>query len=172
MNQQPPMYPPPPDARAAKAEAKAAKARAKALRPWYKKKRLWVLAAIVVLVIISIASAGNKTTTASSGPANNGGVASLSDNHSHPPQADVEIGSCATDSQIGTTTAHLVITNHSSGRSNYLIDVEFQDASGAQVGSGTAVANNVDAGQVAKTDAVDFVTATTCVIKNVNRFAS
>ncbi|MEO8694214.1 MAG: DUF4352 domain-containing protein [Acidimicrobiales bacterium] len=49
------------------AAAKAEKARAKALRPWFKKKRFWVLGVAAVLIIAAIAgSAGGskKATTA------------------------------------------------------------------------------------------------------------
>ncbi|MHB8438227.1 MAG: DUF4352 domain-containing protein [Acidimicrobiales bacterium] len=60
------------EARTARAEAKAAKAKAKALRPWYKKKRFWLLGLIVVIVIIVVA--------ASAGSKNNNGVSA----NSHP----------------------------------------------------------------------------------------
>jgi hypothetical protein len=49
----------------AKAELKAAKAKAKALRPWYKKKRFWLLGVIAVIVIISVSSQDSSTTTTS-----------------------------------------------------------------------------------------------------------
>lgn len=48
--------PPPLTAKQAQANAKAAKAQAKALRPIYKKKRFYVLLAIVLIVIIAIAN--------------------------------------------------------------------------------------------------------------------
>jgi hypothetical protein len=43
----------------ARAEAKAAKARAKAMRPWYRKKRFWLLGIIVLLIIIGIAASAS-----------------------------------------------------------------------------------------------------------------
>ena len=52
------------DPKAAQVEAKAAKARAKALRPWYRKKRFWLLGLVVLIVIISVASnSGKKSAT-------------------------------------------------------------------------------------------------------------
>jgi hypothetical protein len=57
------------DPKSARAEAKAAKARAKALRPWYRKKRWWVLGVLVVIVVIVVVvSAGTKSTTVVSPP--------------------------------------------------------------------------------------------------------
>lgn len=48
----------PMDRRQARAAARAEKARAKALRPWYRKKRWWVLGGLVVIiVVVAIASA-------------------------------------------------------------------------------------------------------------------
>ena len=49
------------------AEAKAAKAKAMALRPWYMKKRFWVLAIVATFMIASVASrnGSNAPTTPS-----------------------------------------------------------------------------------------------------------
>jgi hypothetical protein len=54
------------------------------------------------------------------------------------------------------------------------VNVEFLDNTGAQVGSGLGAANDVDAGQTAKTQAVDITTgnATRCKITDVERYAS
>lgn len=73
---QPPFPPPPPygkpgDPRAA---AKAAKAYAKATRPWYRKKRWWVLGAVALIIIASLSStagsggSGNPVATESLQP--------------------------------------------------------------------------------------------------------
>lgn len=48
------------DARRSRAEAKAAKARAKALRPWFRKKRFWVLCAVALIVVVLVATSGSK----------------------------------------------------------------------------------------------------------------
>jgi hypothetical protein len=53
----------PMDAKSAKAEAKASAARAKALRPWYKKKRFWLLGIVVIVIAAAAAGSGSKTTT-------------------------------------------------------------------------------------------------------------
>ncbi len=42
----------------AKADAKAAAARAKAMRPWFKKKRFWLLGVVAIIVIAAVAGGG------------------------------------------------------------------------------------------------------------------
>lgn len=44
--------------KSAKADAKAAKAYAKATRPWYQKKRFWLLGLVLVVIIAAVASGG------------------------------------------------------------------------------------------------------------------
>lgn len=53
------------DRKAAVAAAKAAKAQAKALRPWYRKKRYWLLALVIVIVAVSVvaSTSGNNKAT-------------------------------------------------------------------------------------------------------------
>lgn len=52
----------------AKARAKGEKAYAKASRPWYKKKRFWLLGLIALLIVIAVAtSAGDSGESGSSG---------------------------------------------------------------------------------------------------------
>jgi hypothetical protein len=53
------------DPKEAKAEAKAAKAKAKALRPWFKKKRFWVLGLVVLVPIAGALSGGGSSTESS-----------------------------------------------------------------------------------------------------------
>ena len=60
-------------------EAKAAKAKSKALRPWFKKKRFWVLGIIGLIVIVSVSSQGGSTTTTNSGDTNQSDQGSPSD---------------------------------------------------------------------------------------------
>lgn len=58
----PPQPPYPQTPREARTQAKIAKAQAKALRPWYRKKRYWLLsmvALMVVIIIAVVASANN-----------------------------------------------------------------------------------------------------------------
>lgn len=47
----------------AQADAKAAKARAKAMRPWYRKKRTWLLGVVLVIVLLVAINAGGSHST-------------------------------------------------------------------------------------------------------------
>jgi hypothetical protein len=150
---------------------KQLKALAKASRPWYLKKRFWALGVVGVIIVAMAASSGGSK--GSTDTKTNGGVSTLSNNGSNPPQADVEITSCSTG-VIGPEAA-LRITNHSSGRSNYMISVNFLDASGTKVAEGTAISNNIEPGQAAVEQAAGFTQtkgAVTCKVIDVNRFAS
>jgi hypothetical protein len=152
---------------------KQLKALAKASRPWYRKKRFWALGAVGLVVLITVANGGGSN-GGSTSTKQNGGVSTLSNNDSHPPQADVAISKCSTD-EIGLPNVELTITNHSTGRSNYMISVNLLDASGTKVGDGTAVSNNVDPGQVAIEKALassNERTFATCKVVSVDRFAS
>ena len=55
----------------ANAEAKAAKARANAFRPWFKKKRYWLLGLIIISVVVSALSGGDSSTGSSSKSSDN-----------------------------------------------------------------------------------------------------
>lgn len=161
------------DARTARADAKVAKAKAKALRPWYAKKRYWLLAVIAIIIVAGIAAGSSSSKSTS--PKSNGGVKTLSANGSHPPQADVSLTGCAS-SLPGFATANLAITNHSSGQSDYIVTVAFDSSAGVQLGTGTGLVQNVDGGQKAVSTADGSVTGSTagmkCVVKQVDRTAS
>ncbi len=158
----------------AKAQAKAAKAYAKASRPFYKKKRYYLLALIVVIIIAAFAGGSsnkNKTNAAS-----NGGTKTLSNNGTHPPQADVEITGCSADT-LNQLQATVKVTNHSSGRSNYIIELAFESKDGkTQLDTTTVLVNNLDSGQVTTQKGVTLTDAPkgayTCKVTDVNRFAS
>jgi hypothetical protein len=163
----------------ARAQAKAAKAYAKAQRPFYRKKRYWLLAVVVVIIIAAIAgSSGSKNkNTPTAAVSNTNGIATNSNNSTHPPQADVTITGCSYDSTTTFATANVKIVNHSSKRSDYLISVDFQNSSGAQLANNfVAGGDKVDAGQTALTQAVDTLSAVpdklVCKIKSVDRTAS
>jgi hypothetical protein len=151
---------------------KQLKALAKASRPWYAKKRFWVLGGVVGIIVI--ASANSQSGNSGTSKEQNGGVSTLSNNSSSPPQADVAIESCTVDA-IGFPKAKLRITNHSSGRSDYMIQVNFLDGTGTKVAEGAAISNNIDAGQSAIETAgglTEVKGALTCKVTDVNRFAS
>lgn len=152
---------------------KQLKAMAKASRPWYLKKKFWALGVVGIIIVAAAAGGGSDGSKGSTSTKSNGGVSTLSNNGSNPPQADVAITACSTG-LIGPEAA-LRITNHSSGRSDYMVSVNFLDASGTKVAEGTAFSNNIEAGQSAVEKAVGFTEtkgALTCTVTDVNRFAS
>jgi hypothetical protein len=143
---------------------------AKASRPWYAEKRFWALG--LVAFFVTMTALGASKTPASS--ENVGGVRTLSVNGANPPQADVTLTSCSIG-EYGLPSVKILITNRSSGRSNYIVSVNLLDAAGTKIGEGFASSNNVEAGQSAVDDVAAMVSAGTlarCVVTEVNRFAS
>lgn len=171
----PPQMTPPPQMSAsdARAQAKAAKAYAKAKRPFYKKKRYWLVAVIVVIIIAAVASSSSNDDKTNS--ANNGGTKSLSNNGTHPPQADVTLTSCSAD-DLGFFQALAKVTNHSSKRSNYIIEIAFDSKDGkTQLDTTSVIVNNLEPGQSSNQKGGTLTKATgayTCKVTDVNRFAS
>lgn len=166
--------------REAKAQAKAEKARVKAMRPWWKKKRFIIPGVVVVLAIIGAAAGGggskDKTSDTGSSPDATSGVNSnFSSNGEHKPADDVEVVSCA-KTVIDTVDVALRVTNHTSKRSNYTMEISLEDTAGTKVGDGYASTNNVEPGQVANVSGVATLSGSPasfkCVLKDVERFAS
>jgi hypothetical protein len=91
--------------------------------------------------------------------------------------ADVDLTSCDVDNTLNTMVATLHVTNNSSERSEYAIDVVFNDeANGNQLGTGFAIVNNLDPDQETDVDADSLESAPaggfTCDVVSVDRFAS
>lgn len=120
------------------------------------------------------ASNSNDTEQTQGDNSSNDPTKSHSANSEHKPQDDITIDECTTDDITGPEASG-VIENHSSKRSNYMVEISFEDASGVKIGSGTDYVDNVDPGQKAKWKAVslgDSADQVTCKIANVDRFAS
>lgn len=64
-----PQNPPPMSHKEAQASLKAQKAYAKATRPWYKKKRFWLLGLVALIIIVSALSNMGKSASQSAGSA-------------------------------------------------------------------------------------------------------
>ena len=98
---------PPIDRRSAQADAKAAKARAKAMRPWYRKKRFWLLgAAALVAVIVAVAAA-------SSGPKIQKAASSTST--TAPPSSGAPAATTTTTNRASTKVGQALIMTGSGG---------------------------------------------------------
>ena len=170
------------DARSARAEAKAANARAKAMRPWYKKKRYIAALAVLAIIVISVAGSAGSDDDGGDVAAGGGdeqeqsdGPDSHSGNSENPPQNDVAITACAQDG-LGFMEATVDVTNNSSGKSNYMIEVSFESSDQSQqFGTGMAFVNNLEPGQK-KAESVSALEEPTgeftCRITDVNRMAS
>ena len=101
---------------------------------------------------------------------------SRSSSTSHPAAADVTLASCSTD-DAGFATSAVVIANHSSKTSNYIVTVTFTTKTGQQLGTGTAAVNNLVAGQSSTPQEANSLTdapagSFTCEVAEVTRYAT
>lgn len=154
---------------------KQLKALAKASRPWYAKKRIWALGVVGIIIVAAAAGSGGSSDSKSTSTKQNGGVSTLSNNGENPPQADVAVQKCEIESIFRYPKATLKITNNTSKRSDYIISVNFLDASGTKIAEGGALSSNIDPGQSAIETAgglTEMKGAVTCKVTDVNRFAS
>ncbi|MBT2428208.1 ATP-binding cassette domain-containing protein [Streptomyces sp. ISL-112] len=91
------------------------------------------------------------------------------------PRGDVKVTACEVDPSTSWAQADLLITNRSSKASNYVVQVEFVDASGTRLGEASAAASNVAPEQKVNTKAQgldQITTKVTCRITDVTRYAS
>ena len=157
-------------AKEAKAVARAADARIKELRPWYLKKRYIFTIAVLLIVGFAIAnSQGSKDEPTVSGVDKAIGAADAS--------ADVSGAVLGQPDAIGFRRSPLTVTNNSSKRSNYMIDLSIESPDGAtQYDTSFASVNNLEPGQTTTAEAFSItktIPADAVVkIKTVSRLAS
>jgi uncharacterized protein DUF4190 len=132
-----------------------------------------------VMLVISIAaiagsSSDDDTSSDTTAAATDDGPETDSGNTEHPPPADINgEPDCTTDPALGPI-ARGTLTNHSSELSGYMISVDFEDGTGTRVAAGTAIVNNVQAGQTANWEAAALdpdVQFETCEVVSVERLA-
>jgi hypothetical protein len=135
------------------------------------RRALTMSASLLVLlaaVFASVASSSEENGAGGSGTETNSG------NDENPPPDDINDDlACSTQAGVGPTASG-TLTNHSSGTSGYIISVGFVDEAGTRVADGTAIVNNIQAGQTATWEAPslsDGTTYATCEITNVDRMA-
>ncbi len=124
------------DEKDAKAEAKAAKAKAKALRPWFKKKRFWLIGIIGVIVVIQVSSGSDSPTTTSSEPEEAVAEQSTEDTigtglGTKDATGDIDSVDCGEVDEIGVRYPEVKVTNRSEKTSTYFITVDFESADGS-----------------------------------------
>ncbi|MYX16870.1 hypothetical protein GTY67_26335 [Streptomyces sp. SID8374] len=145
---------------------------------------LGVVGLLVVAGVVGVvASGGDDGDKASSKPVTAGSEPSAAAPKEEAPEAaapkgaegDVKITGCEVSDATGWPKADVLITNRSSKMSNYIVSVEFVDASGKRLADAMAASNNVAAGQEVEEDAqsLDKVTGkVSCKVTKVTRYAS
>lgn len=91
------------------------------------------------------------------------------------PKGDVRITACKVDATTSWPSAELLITNRSSKTSNYMVSVEFVDASGKRLADAFTATNNLAPGQQAEETAQGLATIKAkikCQVTEVTRYAS
>ncbi len=133
--------------------------------------RIW-LAAVAVAAAALTGCTGAGTSSAGS---NGKGTSSVDSKEEHRPDDDVQIMACSKQDFGNWPQAKLKVTNHSSKVSDYIVQVEFLDASGTRKAEGTAVVSNLARGRTAEETAAGLAEVAgkvTCRITDVSRTAS
>ncbi|WP_175410215.1 FxLYD domain-containing protein [Streptomyces sp. TRM64462] len=139
-----------------------------------------VVLAVILVVVLLLVAGGDEEPEREVPPSPTGvrptaTTASPGRPQEEGPEGDVQITSCAVDSLTNLARAELLITNRSSKPSNYIVQIEFVDASGRRLDEGYAATNNVAPGQqssVAAQGLTQIDGPITCRIADVTRFAS
>jgi hypothetical protein len=136
------------DLKEARAEAKAAKAHAKALRPWYRKKRYWALAILALVIGVAAAGGSNSSNTSKS---SSGVSSALGSSDATADVTSIQVGA---PDVLGFRSVTLEVTNHSSKRSDYLIELSIESPDGnTQYDTSLATVRNLEAGQTSAPEA-------------------
>jgi hypothetical protein len=135
---------------------------------------LGIVGLIVAIVVATHAGGESKHSgSTNSGSSNSGVSRGLA---AQDATGDVKLGPPQAPDVLGIRYETVTVVNHSSKRSDYVIDVAVQSADGkTQYDTGTALINNVDPGQTAS-DKVMFTNhipaGAKIVLKTVERTAS
>ena len=135
---------------------------------------LGIVGLIVAIVVATNAGGGSKHSGSSNSGSSNSGVSRGV--AAQDATGDVKLGPLQAPDVLGIRYETVTVVNHSSKRSDYVIDVAVQSADGkTQYDTGTALINNVDPGQTAG-DKVMFTNHIPAggkiVLKTVERTAS
>ncbi|MFN0091656.1 MAG: hypothetical protein ACKVWR_15515 [Acidimicrobiales bacterium] len=145
------------------------------------------VAGLFFLLVVAAGIAGRGRDDSAGGPAPTAapttaapvttGVPTKSANKANSPGEDVTVGGCDHQAvfSVASVRASGTAVNHSSKRSNYMIELAYE-MNGVLVKTSTAFVNNVDPGQTAAWDTVflgeGLAAGGECVVKEVNRYAS
>lgn len=131
---------------------------------------------LVVVLVIALTAAGgdDEPDRTPTGPATRSAERERPEDESGA-RGDVRITACAVDSATKWPSAELLITNRSSKASNYIVNVEFVDASNKRLGKALASSNGLAPGQKSEVTAqglTQVTTEITCRVTDVTRYAS
>jgi hypothetical protein len=133
-----------------------------------------VVGLIVVIIIATNAGGGGKHNGTSSGTSTDPGVSQGV--ASRDATRDVKLGPVQAPDVLGVRYEKITVVNHSSERSDYMIDVAVQSPDGkTQYDTGSAYITNVDPGQTAIDKVMftkDIPAGAKAVLKTVERTAS
>ncbi|MDV5145905.1 FxLYD domain-containing protein [Streptomyces sp. SBC-4] len=137
---------------------------------------LGLIALVVVLVIALMAAGGDddEPDRTPTGPATRATERERPEDESGA-RGDVRITACAVDPATKWPSAELLITNRSSKASNYIVEVEFVDASNKRLGEALATSSGVAPEQRSEVRAQGLTQVSakiTCRITDVTRTAS
>jgi hypothetical protein len=171
----------------AKAQAKAAKAAAKAMRPWFKKKRFWLLGVIVIIVVAVATQGGSDTTTTttpgadeSSSEAESSGATATEDTigtglGSKDASGDIDSFDCGTPDAIGVRYPEVKVTNRSEKTSTYFVTMEYESADGSTKYDETIILiSSLDSGQTMTEEGIitnEIPDGAVCKITEIQRTA-
>lgn len=140
----------------------------------------WLLAPVgIVAALVAIGLLVGPTEDDAESPASatpTSGPETVSDNTTHPPQADLNGDTECTLDELGSVAAKGTLTNHSSQTSAYTLQVSFNDEAGVRFAEAPVIHNDVRAGETVRWDASGFArpegSAWTCEVVSVERFSS
>ena len=123
----------------ARAKAKAAKAEAKALRPFWKKKRWWLVGGVALIVAVGVSSAEDDSsqTDTSKGAESRSSQDAGTENTvgkglgSKDASTDVIDLNCAASDELGFSYPEVTVKNNSSKPSTYFITMVAESADGS-----------------------------------------
>lgn len=135
---------------------------------------LGIVGLIVAIAVATNAGGGSKHSGSANSGGSNSGVSRGA--ASQDPTGDVALGPIQAPDALGIRYEKITAVNHSSKRSDYMIDVAVQSADGkTQYDTGTALINNVDPSQTASDKAMftnHIPAGAKVVLKTVERTAS
>lgn len=133
-----------------------------------------IIVAVVLIVLGSLGGSNNNNTNNTTNTPKTTSPAGVSSNNSgnHAAANDAVISTCTNG--VYSPEVKATITNHTSKRSNYVLEVTLLDSSGNKVGDGFAASNNVEAGQTAYVTVAATSTGafSSCNIASVSRYAA